>query len=114
MVQMMKIPNLKVRPVQKNLTCLAEFCAHRVWKQKRKALHFCTWPLTQFQVEAFLSQLGFKILSIKETHKQSELDKLRLAFNRKSHKSEILITSIRVGPSFVTLLAETAFYDLYY
>jgi len=54
-------------------------------------------------VEAFLAELGFKIMSIRATTKNSERSTIRHAFNRKTDPSEILITSIRVGSSSVNL-----------
>lgn len=85
------------------LSWLAGFLAQRCIDDKRKVLIFCHWPFTEQQVEAFRSNLQFRILSIQSSHTPIERDRVRLAFNDPSDDSEVLITSIRVSSSSVNL-----------
>ena len=43
---------------------LAGFLAKRCIRHRRKVLIFYHWPFTEQQVEAFLTNLGFDVLSI--------------------------------------------------
>lgn len=85
------------------LAWMAGFLAKRCIEAKRKVLIFCHWPLTEQQVKAFLSNLQFRILSIRSSHTPSERERTRREFNNPLHDSEVLVTTIRVSSSSVNL-----------
>ncbi|KAL8752829.1 MAG: hypothetical protein Q9199_005469 [Rusavskia elegans] len=65
--------------------------------ERRKLIIFSEWPITQWLVEYFLVNLGFKVLSIRSFHKQRDREAALDQFNDPDDENPILSTSPRVS-----------------
>ncbi|KAL8662389.1 MAG: hypothetical protein Q9202_004784 [Teloschistes flavicans] len=61
---------------------------------KRKLLVFCDWPVTQWNVELFLTNLCFEIGSIRAVHKAQDRKDIIHDFNKNGSEINVLVTSL--------------------
>ena len=78
-----------------DLLSLKECLAHRVCSEKKaKLLVFCDWPLTPWNVEMHLINLGSRVIDIRSARKLSESEAAVARFNDPNDDVQILVTSL--------------------
>ena len=85
------------------LRFLAGACHEICITHGRRVLVFTDWPVTQWNTELYLINLGFNVLSVRASHKAVDREKVISAFKDPRHPVQILITSMRISATAINL-----------
>jgi len=69
----------------------------------RKLLIFVDWPLIQWNLEMFLQNAGFNIVTIRAIHKNLDRDDCVNTFNDPNRNLQILVTSLNISATAINL-----------
>ena len=85
------------------LQCLAGLLHDICLVHRRKVLVYAEWPMTQWTLEKFVLNLGFRLLSVKSNHNDSKRNTAVEDFGDPTHESQVLITSLKSLAASVNL-----------